>query len=305
MHIILGYTPISFAFQAPKCVIKTNDPRLPRISVAYEGFVVPKGIPIPEGTPFTQSLFVGIPSVGALSSQPVLKEEEEEKEREEEENPEGIVDLSDSSDEFKVFNRPLSPESTSADLDYQQQVDAITLDEMGIQRKSQRSLLELIESQPGKDASGKSTQPKLPPPPPKSPLPPPQLSLPSRPELADLKRKRKSKGKEVVEAGRSRLVHEDEAQRATKQQKIGQTWQRGLERKDNQPPKPQAWLLALMLNGEPLRDNASIRDFHGGAGCHVASALEEALLLPTDMAELWSIKKNEIFLNLKRYLGMV
>ena len=100
-------------------------------------------------------------------------------------------------------------------------------------------------------------------------------------------------------------MHEDEAQRVTKQQKIGQTWQRGLERKDNQPPKPQAWLLALMLNSEPLRDNASIRDFHGGAGCHVASALEEALLLPTDMAELWSIKKNEIFLNLKRYLGMV
>ena len=60
-----------------------------------------------------------------------------------------------------------------------------------------------------------------------------------------------------------------------------------------------------MLNGEPLRDNASIKDFHGGDGCHVASALEEALLLPTDMAELWSIKKNEIFLNLKRYLGMV
>ena len=36
----------------------------------------------------------------------------------------------------------------------------------------------------------------------------------------------------------------------------------------------------------PLRDNASIRDFHRGAGCHVASVLEEALLLPTDMAEL-------------------
>ena len=74
---------------------------------------------------------------------------------------------------------------------------------------------------------------------------------------------------------------------------------------DNQPLKPQAWLLAPMLNGEPLRDNASIRDFHGGAGCHVASALEEALLLPTDMVELRSIRKNEVFLNLKRYLGMV
>ena len=117
-HIILGYTPICFAFQASKCVIKANDPRLHRISVAYEGFVVPEGISIPEGTPLTQPLFVGIPSVEASSSQPVRKEEEEEGEKEEEENPEGIVTLSDSSDEFEVFNQPPSPESTSADIDF-------------------------------------------------------------------------------------------------------------------------------------------------------------------------------------------
>ena len=55
-----------------------------------------------------------------------------------------------------------------------------------------------------------------------------------------------------------------------------------------------------MLNGKPLRDNASIRDFHGGNGCHVALALEEALLLPNDMTKLWSIRKHEVFLNLKR-----
>ena len=54
-----------------------------------------------------------------------------------------------------------------------------------------------------------------------------------------------------------------------------------------------------------MRDDASLRDFNGGAGYHVASALEEALLLPNDMAELRSIRKNEVFLNLKRYLGMV
>ena len=60
-----------------------------------------------------------------------------------------------------------------------------------------------------------------------------------------------------------------------------------------------------MLNGEPLRDNASIRDFRGGDGCHLASALEEALLLPKDMAELRSIRRHEVFLNFKRYLGMV
>ena len=67
-HLILRYTPISHAFQAPRCVIKAKDPRFHRISVAYEGFVVPEGIPIPEGTPLTQLLFVAIPFVGASSS---------------------------------------------------------------------------------------------------------------------------------------------------------------------------------------------------------------------------------------------
>ena len=78
-----------------------------------------------------------------------------------------------------------------------------------------------------------------------------------------------------------------------------------MERGDNQPLESQAWLLAPMLHGETLREYASIRNFNGGIGCHVASALEEALLLLTDMAELRFIKKNEVFLNLKRYLGMV
>ena len=104
---------------------------------------------------------------------------------------------------------------------------------------------------------------------------------------------------------RSHTEHEDESQQAVKQQKTGQTSLRGMERGDNQPLESQAWLLAPMLHGEPLREDASIRNFNGGIGCHVASALEEALLLLTDMAELRFIKKNEVFLNLKRYLGMV
>ena len=74
---------------------------------------------------------------------------------------------------------------------------------------------------------------------------------------------------------------------------------------DTQPPKSQAWLLAPMPGDEPLRNDASLRDFNGGIGCHVASALEEALLLPKDTAELRNIRKNEVFLNAKRYLGMV
>ena len=60
-----------------------------------------------------------------------------------------------------------------------------------------------------------------------------------------------------------------------------------------------------MLNGEPLREDALIKSFNVGTGFHVASALKEALLLPNDMAELRNIRRNEVFLNLKRYLGIV
>ena len=104
-HLILGCTPLSLTFQAPKYVIKAHDPQLHRISVAYQGFIVPEGVPIPRDTPHTQPLFVATPSIEASSSQLVLEEGEERKEEEEEEKgSEGIVDLIDSLDEFEVFN---------------------------------------------------------------------------------------------------------------------------------------------------------------------------------------------------------
>ena len=197
-----------------------------------------------------------------------------------------------------MFRRPLSPDGSSADLEHHQQEGTNISNEMGIQRRPQRSLLDLIESQPGKEAprksTGKSTQPKLPPP------PPPQPSLPPRPELVDPKRKREQKGKDIVEVGKSGHMPEEEIQGASKQQRVDHTGQRGPEKREPQVDEPQAWLPAPMLHGEPLRDNASIKDFHGGDGCHIASALEEALLLFADMAKLWSGRKNEAFLNLKR-----
>ena len=60
-----------------------------------------------------------------------------------------------------------------------------------------------------------------------------------------------------------------------------------------------------MLGGELLMDDALMKDFNGGIGCHVALALEETLLLPKDMVELRHLRKNEVFLNAKRYLVMV
>nr|XP_023899800.1 isoflavone 3'-hydroxylase-like [Quercus suber] len=70
-------------------------------------------------------------------------------------------------------------------------------------------------------------------------------------------------------------------------------------------PEAQAWLPAPMLHREPLKDDASLRDFNEGEGAHVADALERCLLLPADMAELNSMRSKQVFLSLKRYLGMV
>ena len=72
-----------------------------------------------------------------------------------------------------------------------------------------------------------------------------------------------------------------------------------------QQPEPQEWLPAPMLGGEPLTDDAAIRDYNEGIGCHVVSALEETLLLPKDMVELRGLRRNKVFLQAKRCLGMV
>ena len=69
-HLILGYNPISRAFQAPSCVIRAKDPRLRKISVAYEGFVVPQGVPLPRYSPLTEPLPVASLAVAATSPPP-------------------------------------------------------------------------------------------------------------------------------------------------------------------------------------------------------------------------------------------
>ena len=109
----------------------------------------------------------------------------------------------------------------------------------------------------------------------------------------------------MADASKSCPTREEDAQRAAKQQKTKHQATRGQEKSDSQHPEPQAWLPAPMYGGEPLRDDASIRDFNGGIGCHVASAIEETLLLPKDMAEIQNMRKNKLVLGNKQYLGIV
>ena len=129
--------------------------------------------------------------------------------------------------------------------------------------------------------------------------------MPSRTEQVNPKKRREQKGKDVMETGRARPSNEEEAHRATKQQKTSHAPSQGAERADNQFPKPHAWLPAPMLDGEPLMDDASIRDFNRGIGCNVASALEQTLLLPKDMVELRGFRRSDVFLHTKTFLGIV
>ena len=105
-YLILDYIPIPKSFQVPKCVIKARDPRLQRISVAAPGFLITN--PILEGILTSNPILEGIPKVETSSSRSIIKEKENEQEEEEE-----IVEVSDY---FKIFNQPLSSDTSTGDL---------------------------------------------------------------------------------------------------------------------------------------------------------------------------------------------
>ena len=165
------------------------------------------------------------------------------------------MDLTSTTDDYEVFNQSSSSPNIPED--------------MGIQRKPQCSLQELLESQPRRGEAKKSAQPKFPPPPPKSPLRAPQPPPSFRTEQPDPKKRREPKGNEVIETGKTRPSSEEEAHRPTKQQRISHAPSRGPERGEVQLPEPQEWLLAPMLGGEPLTDDASIRDYNEIGRAHV------------------------------------
>ena len=68
---------------------------------------------------------------------------------------------------------------------------------------------------------------------------------------------------------------------------------------------PQTWSPVLEVNGAPIAMNATLRHFRGGHAGLMAEALQQPLLLPTDMAAYRSFNHFDLFLSLKRDLAMV
>ena len=133
-HKILGYDPIQKSFADPKHVISANNPRLSKITVVEQGFLISERSPVPEGIPLVDSS----PSHQAAED-------------------EGDLGLSE--EEFGAFNQVDPSEDPSGDLGDPDLSEAELLSvetssraEMSLKRKPPTSLFDLIEGQLGKGA---------------------------------------------------------------------------------------------------------------------------------------------------------
>ena len=68
---------------------------------------------------------------------------------------------------------------------------------------------------------------------------------------------------------------------------------------------PRTWSPVLEVDGAPISMDASLRHFHGGHAGHMADALLQPLLLPTDLAAYRSFDYPDLLLSMKRDLAMV
>ena len=141
-HIILGYKAISTSFQAPKYVIKAKDPRLYQINIAVLGFLTG---PPPEGTHLIELPSQCSAKEEATSSHLVFEEATK------------VVEVSDSEEDFEIFDQPQSLEPSGATFSHltPAQVSSVleTFDipnTMVLQRKPKTSLLKLFESHAGR-----------------------------------------------------------------------------------------------------------------------------------------------------------
>ena len=67
----------------------------------------------------------------------------------------------------------------------------------------------------------------------------------------------------------------------------------------------RTWSPKLEVDSVLIAYDASLRHYHGGHASHVAEALKQPLLLPTDMEAYRNFNHPELFLSFKRDLAIV
>ena len=116
----------------------------------------------------------------------------------------------------------------------------------------------------------------------------------------------KNGGKGSSEEGE---IHKETPSKQSKVTKVSRTQQRRGVRlwtwSSNVVPMLLIGILLLCWTWAPLHTDSSIRNFNNEKSGYVANLVEQALLLPWDMAELWNLRKHKMFLSLKRDLALV
>lgn len=127
---------------------------------------------------------------------------------------------------------------------------------------------------------------------------------------APQKKRKRGKGSEAPEEGkiiRSTQQPPAKESRVTRaQQKKGTPTGSFKGSEGEQRSKATMWNPTFILSlGDPVMDDATLRDPQKGRFGILSKCLEKTLLLPKDMYELQSLRKCEVFLSLKRDLTKV
>ena len=310
-HLVLGYQPLSSAFQAIGHAIRAGSPRLARIDVSQDGFLAPHDLP-PVVLPGVRNPYLAeqLPPVNEPGAA-ILVEEEAESSR---------LSLEEEIDKFyfeeEIQQNPLVELSNpEAEQDQHSAVgvpsivicsDDTSDEEAEPMAGKGKSLKELMSSR-GKGQSSKGQSSKGPNPSQAKTLPPviPQgVSDPGLKVNPDLKKKRPVDTPEEGEVA-AQPTKQQKTTRAPRSRRGNSSESRDEENLAKVRATPRPWNPKLELDGVAIPFNASVREYNRGRAGYVADALEQPLLLPRDMEAYRRFSQSELFLSLKRDLAMV
>ena len=310
-HLVLGYQPLSNAFQAIGHAIRAGSPRLARIDVSRTGFLAEHDLPpvvlpgvrdpyLAEQLPPPNEPGVAVQAEEETeSSRLSLEDEIDEFYFEEEVQQTPLVELSDPEGERDRHSAVGVPSIVICS-------DDTSEEETQPMAGKGKSLKELMASR-GKGQPLKGQSSKAPTPPQGKALPPVAPADSSDPGLKanpDLKKKRPADTPEEGEVA-AQPTKQQKTTRAPRSRRGNSSESRDEENPAEVRAAPRVWGPRLELDGVAIPYNASIREYNRGRAGYVAEALEQPLLLPRDMEAYRRFSQPEIFLSLKRDLAMV
>ena len=298
--LILGYTPKT-ELQPRGNAITAGDRRINRIDVARKTFLAPFDlVPVPHPNP--QGIPVLVQPVQRAPFEPAAEERIASSTPSLDAQIDRFKFEEDTSEEVQILSSEEAPDRQSAAPvlnlalpEDSAEEDMLPLGQLMKNRKTTTAAKGTGTSQP---------QVNLPPPPP-PPQAPKDLSLKV---LPDLKKKRVVTDVTDVEEGevvppkghkQQKKTHDTRSKRASstesREENVAADVRRGT----------QLWSPKLTLDGAAIPLDASLRNYAGGKAEYIAEALERPLLLPKDMESYRRFSEKELFLSLKRDLGMV